>query len=142
MSALAFFFFLSFCSQLRVDRIERYAMVQENKLPDLAQEQESLTLEHLPSAALPIGKAAPLPPVAEIAQRPTPKRMQSRDGHELGTGGVLKHHSEDAGYKGHITGTEPKVWPGVITSNIRRQSSMVDVEAALKVIADKEKEKI
>ena len=120
--------------------IERYAMVEDDKKvkQKRSEEQARLFTESLPAAALPYAKGTPPPlsPVAENAQRPEIKRLQS---HELGTGGVLKHPSEDAGYKDiHITGTEPRVWPGIITSNIRRQSSMTDAELA-KSLADKAK---
>lgn len=70
----------------------------------------------------------------------SPRRMHSRDGQQqdgVGGGGgtispggyMLKQHiTGGSGTDIHITGSEPRVWPGVFSSSVKRQSSMSETD--------------
>jgi len=76
----------------------------------------------------------------------TSGRLRAVDsGHEHGTvspGGILSHNTDSsaaaaspqdgtAPYRDvHITGSEPRVWPGVISSSMKRQSSLHEMDRA------------
>jgi hypothetical protein len=60
-----------------------------------------------------------------------PTRFRSMDDHETGNSVLshtLKHSARESDVYNHITGSEPRVWPGAISSSMRRNPSISETD--------------